>query len=126
MLTIRFTLVLLAGGVSIWGAWAAQSNPRWYEPQPIVSMKTSEEVKQELNGTHRIATRHGTSGMSREDMKQQSIETERDDSATRNRDTKQSDSAPRDTGKTREEVVNEYLNMTPEEKQRLRDMYPGG
>lgn len=120
---------------------------------PTVSMaeKSREEVKQELRraqqdgtlfelnrntpkvpqtvgprGTRLEAKQHGSGGKSREEAGQESRGIQQDGSVRETNRSEPRASENADPEKTREEVIGDYLSMTPEEKQRLQELYPGG
>ena len=124
------------------------------EPQRLLAAKSREGVKQELfeaqrNGslfhlnrsgpkvpemdgmgyTRLEANRDGAREKSPVEIKQEPKGSDRDSSmrrTDRNPQATPTNADPGKSGKTRQEVIDEYLNMSPEEKQRLRDLYPGG
>ena len=69
---------------------------------------------------------HGSSGKSREAEDKRRDQTQSAHSRTRPEGRNAPASAASERGKTRQEVMDEYLRMTPEEKQRLQELYPGG
>lgn len=120
---------------------------------PTVSMaeKSREEVKQELRraqqdgtlfelnrntpkvpetvgprGTRLEAKQHGSEAKSREETNQESRTIQQGGSVRETNRSEPRASENTNPDKTREEVVGEYLSMTPEERQRLQELYPGG